>query len=138
MKPFVFCLFAALLVGCQTAPPSAVLTPAKTSNTATRQSIKEARADIKFSQAKAAIGATSLEKADANLNQLLAAPQTAVSTPRNKREASLAPALRLTDKPNPGVKAVQEALIKLGYLQGPADGYAGPATNAALARAQSQ
>jgi peptidoglycan hydrolase-like protein with peptidoglycan-binding domain len=115
------------------------LTPAKTSNTATRASIKAARADIKFSQAKAAVGASALEKADANLNQLLSAPRTSAPTAPNYRGLSSGTsALRLTDKPDPIVKTTQEALIKAGYLKGPADGYAGPATNAALARSQAK
>ena len=51
--------------------------------------------------------------------------------------ASAAP-LALTNKPDPKVTAIQENLVKLGYLKGSADGYAGPATNAALARYQSK
>ena len=51
--------------------------------------------------------------------------------------ASAAP-LVLTDKSDPKVTAIQENLIKLGYLKGPADGFAGPATNAALARYQAK
>jgi hypothetical protein len=68
------------LSSCTTHPQSAVLAPARTSNAATQQHIKRVQSDIKLSQAKAAAGATALQKADANLNALLGAPRTNVKT----------------------------------------------------------
>lgn len=100
--------FVVLMTGCAEHPQSAVLTPARTSNTATRQSIKEVRADIKFSQAKAAAGATALQKADANLTQLLAVePRTA----RVRVTPLPIPAPVATPTPTPAVTPKPRALF---------------------------
>ncbi len=91
-------LVAAIAVtGCATHPKPAELAPARTSNQATRQSIKDARVDIKFSQAKASAGASALQKADVDLNTLLnEAPRTRVAT----TETTL-PVVVVTPSPTP-------------------------------------
>jgi hypothetical protein len=71
MRILLFSLLAGFLAGCAQHPQPAILTPARTSNKATRASITETRGLIKKSQDAAAKGADSLDAADKTLSALL-------------------------------------------------------------------